>query len=405
METETKRCPYCGEEVNAKATKCVHCGEWITETARQDAQSKDAQKQKEDFEQWKAKRQEEKKKEDEQGCASLALILFVYLAVLIGIVAAIFHFTIPSQTRMERAILEDVYDCIKDESTSTAGLFGAGVSALTSVVFDLGVSKDKIYEAFYQNNIIDIEEGWFWSTGKIYNNDYSADGSLACFGILGMVFPCVDWEDFIIVGDETSNYAKDSNNSSTEYQLSYTNEVEMNNETYKEEEYSENLVATDDYYNESNSDNQTAPLYINASETWNKLSNLVSMSNPENYDLGKEHNNFSVWNEKHPNSRAVSITGFYENDDSVKFSIEGYVDYNGNDFYLVGTYHIYTKVWLDANGYYNSDTNCLVLNLGHSEDKTFSQAVMYYDSATNTYKGVWGKKHEKPICITIEAHS
>ena len=31
MEKETKRCPYCGEEIMATAKKCKHCGEWLTE--------------------------------------------------------------------------------------------------------------------------------------------------------------------------------------------------------------------------------------------------------------------------------------------------------------------------------------------------------------------------------------
>lgn len=29
MEQETKRCPYCGEEILAVAKKCKHCGEWL----------------------------------------------------------------------------------------------------------------------------------------------------------------------------------------------------------------------------------------------------------------------------------------------------------------------------------------------------------------------------------------
>jgi len=26
---DTKRCPYCGEEITAIAKKCKHCGEWL----------------------------------------------------------------------------------------------------------------------------------------------------------------------------------------------------------------------------------------------------------------------------------------------------------------------------------------------------------------------------------------
>lgn len=31
---ETKRCPYCGEEILAIAKKCKHCGEWLDNNSR-----------------------------------------------------------------------------------------------------------------------------------------------------------------------------------------------------------------------------------------------------------------------------------------------------------------------------------------------------------------------------------
>lgn len=33
MSTETKKCPYCGEEISINAKKCIHCKEWLESTS------------------------------------------------------------------------------------------------------------------------------------------------------------------------------------------------------------------------------------------------------------------------------------------------------------------------------------------------------------------------------------
>lgn len=40
VTTGTKRCPYCGEEINATATKCRYCGEWLTKNVIKPSEQK-----------------------------------------------------------------------------------------------------------------------------------------------------------------------------------------------------------------------------------------------------------------------------------------------------------------------------------------------------------------------------
>ena len=110
-------------------------------------------------------------------------------------------FTIPSDSRMERAIMSDVQSCVEDKAVSFSGFFGEEASALASLFLSTEASAQSISEQYRKNNRTVIERSWFWSVGKIYNRN-TPDGTNVCFGIFGIVIPYVAWEDFILMNEE-----------------------------------------------------------------------------------------------------------------------------------------------------------------------------------------------------------
>ena len=50
MEQETKRCPFCGEEILAIAKKCKHCKEWLDEDYDDDEYEEENYEDEEDYE-------------------------------------------------------------------------------------------------------------------------------------------------------------------------------------------------------------------------------------------------------------------------------------------------------------------------------------------------------------------
>lgn len=183
MGNNTKPCPYCGEEIMMKAVKCKHCGEWLNQEARK--------KNEPVVKRETRKKPEPVAKEIGLGCLTL-VAAYSIPAIIIGL---ILHFTIPDDSRMERAIVENVQECVVDEAQSYTSLVSDDLSGLASLLLSNDVSAEVISQQFEAANDVEIDRSWFWSTGKIYNNQ-NLEGSTVCFGILGIVIPFVTWDDF-----------------------------------------------------------------------------------------------------------------------------------------------------------------------------------------------------------------
>lgn len=189
----TKRCPFCGETIKKEAKKCRHCGEWLTEKPLQ----KNSQPSQNDATQTET----EKEPSMAQSILMSCLFLLFFYGGIAGVILAIAHFTIPSDSRMERAIMNDVQSCVEDKAVSFSGFFGEEASALASLFLSTEASAQSISEQYRKNNRTVIERSWFWSVGKIYNRN-TPDGTNVCFGIFGIVIPYVAWEDFILMNEE-----------------------------------------------------------------------------------------------------------------------------------------------------------------------------------------------------------
>ena len=194
MDTEYKNCPYCGERILKEAKKCQHCGEWLNAKAKKEAEQRAAAK----HEAEQAVKEQERKKENAQamtigiGCGLLLWIM------IIGGLSYIIHCTVPSEERMERAIVENVQECVEEKVTSVAGFFGKEAGGIASFLFATGAPAENISKTFYHYNDITIESKWLWSIGKISNRNTNAKGNTVCFGMLGIVIPFVEWEDFVL---------------------------------------------------------------------------------------------------------------------------------------------------------------------------------------------------------------
>lgn len=239
MEHQTKKCHHCGEEILAVAKKCKHCGEWLEHQPVKKSNDVSQEKTNEtETDRLIAKHLAKREAQDDfWGC------LF-WIVIIGGLIWA--YNDKPSEEEICQTILEDVRDCIADQTSSTLGFFDdSGVLGELASMFISGSNEamGSISQSFYENNKIRINNYWFCRTGEIVNSDHPS-GTIVALGICGFVIPFVEWDDFKLLN---INSEKESNgyNNHIEEENSIAEMIDENlYEEEKEEYYNENKVAS-----------------------------------------------------------------------------------------------------------------------------------------------------------------
>lgn len=170
MEENTKKCPFCSEDINIDAKKCRHCGNWLSS-----------------YEDEKNKSSAENASDALFGC------LFPILKIAIPLLIA--YYTVPSNDKLEREATSSAVECIVESYSNNelVNLLGGNEgSRLWSML--ISANEQQIRTEFLNNNSVVAERSWFWSKAKIYNHK-CRDGETIMFSIFSFNIPMIDIDD------------------------------------------------------------------------------------------------------------------------------------------------------------------------------------------------------------------
>ena len=136
----------------------------------------------------------------------------VILIVILGLIAT---WTVPDLEEHREEIREKAVKCAEDQAGDILSFFGGSVlKPFLSMAMNTETVQGAILEKFDKLNKIEYVPGTFWSHARIVNRIYP-EGKTVSFGIFGMAFPSLDWDDFVLLDDKESQSPSSSGASSS----------------------------------------------------------------------------------------------------------------------------------------------------------------------------------------------
>ena len=186
----TRQCPYCGEDIQPGAIKCRHCNEWLVNNPPPTPKSPE--------EQAKEQEKQQEKKQGKKMATGCLIVSLVVPVLIIGMFLLVASGLVPDIKQHRKGIYEEVISCAKDQKEDIFTLLGA-MEARELIPEEMRAETERksLIVRFDQYNKIEYEPGTFWSEARIVNRIYP-NGKKVSFGILGIIFPSMEWDDMVL---------------------------------------------------------------------------------------------------------------------------------------------------------------------------------------------------------------
>jgi hypothetical protein len=124
---------------------------------------------------------------------------FIIALAVLGLLCIAAFLTVPSEEKMRLEISDDIRQCIQDNDSIQGDQLDDAVGNMARFFTraDTTANDKELMDAFHKYNKLEIYRHSLFATAYIHNN-FRPEGTRVGIGILGMVFPTVNFNDFLL---------------------------------------------------------------------------------------------------------------------------------------------------------------------------------------------------------------